>query len=599
MGKETQHLDLKPALNSHFYKALSLYFPRPALVGGSSWVSFNPEYPLHSILPAPSLPSPPLPSSSHTAAVEMLPLSILLLALPLALTCPLPIPAANPAPVAIKPVLGSWGSSIKPFKAGHIGDKFNPAPPVQKLPPPPPPPAPSPRPQPPPAAPMPEPEVPGSKGQKQVKESQSRNDVTRMAASNSVALFNGVPVDPHTGHPINPPDEPDYAGGGPAPPVNHHHHNHKRGSLKRKLGLDFLDDPNVDDETVREHLKSPQIGTGLASPKDQQPQQPLPANEALDGVSAPAENPPAPTPDASPQQPQQPKRKPWTGNAYIEVNGVPMAVDGDVTGKAFDFARLGPPHGKGNSGSLKKRGDMHRKLGLGLFDVPAVSGRRKATTAATDPSEVGGEEEGSEAMGGGTEEGEEEGVELPQEHAQEEEQFEDMYAPQTEPQPFTPNHQTCYHNDDIEELEVQDLGKCFVIYNGRPVEINGEPVHNKKLKKPRPAFRGGHDGHHMMKRASDPGRRYPNLNPFKNNPITVGYMPSGSNGSNGKANGKARDTTKGSTNSGTTTGTEHTSQRPHTTEQEFVRINGGENTCLFNGRPVKLAGKSIFDDLRV
>ena len=589
---------LKSALNSHFYKALSLCFP----------LLWDEALGFHSIrntliIPfSPPLPTPPLPlSPSLTAAVEMLQLSILLSALPLALACPLPIPAANPAPAAIKPVLGSWGSSIKPFKAGHIGDKFNPAPPAQKLPPPPPPPAPSPRPQPPPAAPIPEPEVPGSKGQKQVKESQSRNDVTRMAASNSVALFNGVPVDPHTGHPINPPDEADYTSGGPTPPV-HRHHNHKRGSLKKKLGLDFLDDPNVDDETVREHLKSPQIGMGLASPRDQQPQQPPPANEAPDGVSAPAENAPAPTADASPQQPQQPKRKPWTGNAYIEVNGVPMAVDGDVTGKAFDFARLGPPRGKGNSGSLKKRSNIHHKLGLGLFDVPAVSGRRKATTAATDPSEVGDGEEGSEAMSDGIEEeeGEEEEEEgLPQEYVQEEEQFEDMYAPQTEPQPFAPDYQTCYHNDDIEELEVQDLGKCFVIYNGRPVEINGEPVHNKKLKKPRPAFRGGHDGHRMVKRASDPGRRYPNLNPFKNNPITAGYMPSGSNGSNGKANGKARDTTKGSTNSDTTTGTEHTSQRPHTTEQEFVRINGGENTCLFNGRPVKLSGNSIFDHLRV
>lgn len=392
----------------------------------------------------------------------MLPLNILLSALPLALTCPIPIPAANPAPAAIKPILGSWGDSVKPFKAGHIGDKFNPAPPAQKLPPPPPPPAPTPRPQPPPAAPKPEPEVPESKGQKQVKESQSRNDVTRMAASNSVALFNGVPVDPHTGLLINPPDEADDMGQ-----------------------------------------------------------------------------------------------------------------------------------------SLEKR-DIRGKLGLGLFDVPAISGRRKATTTASnDPPEAGDEKEESEAMGHGPEEGG-----LRQEHQQEKEQFEDTHAPQTQSQPFTPDSQPYYHNDDIEELEVQDLGKSFVIYNGRPVEINGTPVHNKKLKKPRPAFRGGQDAHHMMtKRVVDPGRKYPNLNPFKNNPITAGYLPSAgfgsNNGSNGKANGKARDTTKGSTNSDTTTGTEHTSQSPHTSEQEFVRINGGESTYLFNGRPVKLSGDGIFSDLGV
>ncbi|KAF8250246.1 hypothetical protein K440DRAFT_640386 [Wilcoxina mikolae CBS 423.85] len=476
----------------------------------------------------------------------MLPLNILLLALPLVYAAPTPAP--TPAAIAspIKPIFGSWGDAVRPFKPGMCGDKFNPTPEPQNLTTPPPLP---------PRAPAPpkkaEAELPGSKGQKQAKESQNRNDVTRMAASNSVALFNGVPVDPHTGQPINPPiEEPEEES------------LQKRGLLKKKLGLQFLDDPNVDDKIVREHLKSPEIGMGLAAPKGQHPTPmaippgaPAAAANALPAVMAPTVQAQA----QAPQQPKQTQKQPWNGNAYMVVNGVPMAVEGDATGKALDISKFAP----GNT--LQKRGDIRSKLGLGMFDVPGVSGRRK-TSAPPPEEEV---------------EYEEVALEDP------------VAAPEPAPEPVYELPEV-HHQEEVEELELQDLGKSFVIYNGMPVEINGTPVRNKKLKKPRPAFRGN-----LEKREADAepaaGRKYTGLNPFKSNPITGHQRGNGNNANN--PNNKAKDKTNGATNSNIVKGTEHTSQSPHTSEEEVVRINTGDSTCLFNGRPVTLSGNSLFDGM--
>jgi len=475
----------------------------------------------------------------------MLPLNILLLALPLAFAAP--TPAATPAPIAepIKPIFGSWGDSVRPFKPGKVGDKFNPSQPSQEpqnITPPPPPRSPSKK---------AEAEIPSIKGQKQAKESQNRNDITRMAASNSVALFNGVPVDPHTGQPINPPAE------------ELEENLQKRGLLKKKLGLQFLDDPNVDENVVRKHLKSPEIGMGLAAPKDQHPalMQVPPGAPAAAANALPAVMAPQLAQANALQQPKQAQKQPWNGNAYMVVNGVPMAVEGDVTGKALDISKFAP------GTTLQKRGDVRSKLGLGMFDVPGVSGRRK--TSAPPPGEV---------------EYEEVALEDP------------ATAPAPEPEPIYEVPEV-HHQEEVEELELQDLGKSFVIYNGMPVEINGYPVHNKKLKKPRPAFRGNRESARMVKREADAepaaGKKYNDLNPFKNNPITGNQRGNANN-----ANKKARDGTKGGTNSNTVKGTEHSSQSPHTSEEEFVRINTGDSTCIFNGRPVTLSGNSLFDGMK-
>jgi hypothetical protein len=481
----------------------------------------------------------------------MKPLDLLLLALPLVTAAP----AAEPEAKAIKPIFGSWGDSFRPFKAGKLGDRFNPPtpePPIQHvpvtvvpvvipnaIPPSIPISVPEPVVEP---APVPEEELieeqsepelePApvkQKGSKNSKESSNRSDVTRMAASNSVALFNGVPVDPMTGRPINPPedDEEEEEEEEEEPATVE-----KRGLLKKKLGLGFLSDPACTDETVREAMKSPIIGMGLAAPKEvwTQPEGApeyalVPEHMIPIGKNVPSGKPAAwgnalgPLPPAGgivtddpalqhdnkifepadaetpvlitePEEirvptPKKPVRKPWNSNAYMVVNGVPVEVEGDVTGKALDIAKFAP-----NKNALQKRGNIREKFGFGTFDMPKKTARRKKAPVAQDDDTA---QDGD--------------VVEPIDNVDPVDPIDPIVdIPIVDPIdpivdiPIVDPIDPIEDNDIIEmsdnapidpvEQEVPQLGKSFVIYNGKAVEVNGFPVRGKHIKKPRPAFRG-------------------------------------------------------------------------------------------------------------
>lgn len=528
-------------------------------------------------------------------------LYLIALALPLAYAAPAAAPSA--APAAIKPIFGSWGGSVKPFKAGKVGDKWNPTPaPPPQAPMPSMKPLPSPKPSPnlppPPDLNNPfrsEPSLGETKNSnfdndsRNAKESSQRSDITRMNASNSVALFNGIPVDPHTGLPINPPELEEES--------EESMRLQKRGMLKKKLGLNFLNDPNVTDEEVREHLKSADIGMGLAAPKGQflppPPPQKGPAMEHTAGPIEPENIPPAPAAQ-SPPQPEQPKseqKRPWNGGSYMVYNGVPMPVEGDVTNKALDMSKFAPPGPRG----LVKRGDVRSKLGLGMFDVPGVSGRRKA------PAPIFEEEEEEEEYEGTAEVEEAASAAIDKAAPVQPELKAPARAPEALPS----------REDGLRELDLQDLGKSFVIYNGLPVEINGSPVNNVRLKKPRPAFRGNrgsNDGFAKLSKreaGAEAGRKYAGLNPFISNPITSGgTKPKGPSNKNSE-NNPEKNATKGSTNSDTVKNCEYGGQSPRTSEEEVINIKKGNNYVLFNGQPMAVmdgmgmgGGMNPFDGMR-
>ena len=253
----------------------------------------------------------------------------------------------------------------------------------------------------------------------------------------------------------------------------------------------------------------------------------------------------------------------------MTYNGVEVPVEGgNAANKAFDMAMFSPP---GGSSLLRKRGDVRSKLGLGMFDVPGVSGRRKSPTAPSPPEEL--EHEQSPQY----EEGLTEEPATPEYHQEVEEGGEEGGDDDDD-------------GDDDEEDEnegravpgtfiLPESGKSFVIYNGRAVEVDGALVGDKKIKKPRPAFRHSSDDEQrkkkLGKRYAGPGRKVSGLNPFKNNPITS----------------SALDATSGETNSNVV-GTQHATQSPSTAQDEVVHVKKGDNYVLFNGRPVSRTGQN-------
>ncbi|KAI5855416.1 hypothetical protein BZA05DRAFT_391504 [Tricharina praecox] len=365
-----------------------------------------------------------------------------------------------------------------------------------------------------------------------------------MAASNSVALFNGIPVDPMTGRPIVPPAEDEDEEPGTLT---------KRGLLKKKLGLQFLDDPNADENVIREAMNSQLIGTGLAAPKGTFDEQSETVDELADAAAAAESAAPA---AATPEVPKKPKIQPWNSNSYMICNGVPVAVDGDVTNKALEVAKFTGPA----TSSLQKRGDIRNKFGFGMFDMPSVSGRRKTTQAPPAEDEEEYQEEEVEVVE------EEEPAAVP---AQKEKEAILPHPSQT--------------MDEARGLPFDELpqGKSFVIYNGKPVEVNGSPFNGAKIKKPRPAFRGSRDNDYSRLAKRDPGRKYTGLNPFKPNPITGCHKDSrlsATSNDNGETNQERQE--------------HHIEElSPHTTEQESINVKVGDSYALFNGRPIELAGK--------
>jgi hypothetical protein len=463
----------------------------------------------------------------------------------------------------------------------------------------------------------------GKKGQKQAKESSAKNEVTRMAASNSVALFNGVPVDPMTGRPMKPPQEPSSL----------HKRSAEPGLLKKKLGLDFLNDPNVSDDIVREHMKSPEIGMGLAAPKgtyekqsiaegkqqrpiEVPPQPQLPQPDADGSMPAPpSEEEVAPVADITPVtadvDPEEIKRqqRPWSGKSYMIYNGVATPVGPDVTAAALGAANIENIDDDAaptiHKRSLHKRGGVRNKLGLGMFDsMPSVSGRRKNSTPMAEEEEEEDDDVDEEAE----EEEAEEEVRAAKEKVSKGEQRAEtaQNTPAPPPEPAPPKPLT---EEEIEESEAQSaccearrafdevlglayedlpVGKSFVIYNGKPVEYNNAPIGRPKIKKPRPAFRGqrvGDDDWGMkVKRdaapAAGPGRKYTGLNPFKPNPITGDHIER-------KPQATATESASGDMNSQREQ-TRVNRLAPHTSEDESVNIKVGDSYALFNGQPVSL-----------
>jgi len=376
-----------------------------------------------------------------------------------------------------------------------------------------------------------------------------------MAASNSVALFNGIPVDPVTGRPIvDGEDEPQQL--------------EKRGLLRKKLGLQFLDDPDADENVIREAMNSQLIGTGLAAGAfDELSEAPTAPAETASQEESPAEEPATAPPAPAPAAPSKPKVQPWNSNSYMIVNGVPVVVEGDVTSRALDVSKFNDATTTTTS-TLQKRGDVRRKLGLGMFDMPSVSGRRKGMSLepvldaeAEVPAEEAEEAEAESAVQQG-EEGEEE------EGEGEEQQL--LSHPSES-------------LDDARDTGIQELprGKSFVIYNGRTVEVDGAPFSGAKIKKPRPAFR--HSGGNRPLTKRDAGRKYTGLNPFRPNPITGGI-------GHQDARLAATSNDNGATNQERQ---QHKVEElsPHTSEQESVNVNVGDSYALFNGKPVALAGK--------
>ncbi|KAI5817468.1 hypothetical protein BZA77DRAFT_386752 [Pyronema omphalodes] len=623
----------------------------------------------------------------------MKPLDLLLLALPLVTAAP----AAEPEAKAIKPIFGSWGDSIRPFKAGKLGDRFNPPtpePPIQHVPvtvipvvipnavpPSIPVSVPEPAVEPAPIAeeelieeqfePEPEPELEPvplkQKGSKNSKESSNRSDVTRMAASNSVALFNGVPVDPMTGRPINPPedDEEEEEEEEESATVE------KRGLLKKKLGLGFLSDPNCTDETVREAMKSPIIGMGLAAPKEvwTQPEGApeyalVPEHMIPIGKNVPPGKPAAwgnalgPLPPAGgivtddpalqhdnkifdpadaetpvvitePEEirvptPKKPIRKPWNSNAYMVVNGVPVEVEGDVTGKALDIAKFAP-----NKSALQKRGNIREKFGFGTFDMPKKTGRRKKAPVAQDDEIVDDAVSQNDDISQNDDVSQNDNVIDPIVIVDPIDPI-DPINPIDPVDPVDPIVHNPIIDDPIDstdgaqealdalnentpiepvEPEVPQLGKSFVIYNGKAVEVNGSPVRGKHIKKPRPAFRGrrkeedNEDMIALAKRSAEPlaGRKYSGINPFADNPLTGHLLkPKKSKPEPKKTenpNVRAQKSNSGNVTSEETQNDETVNQTPMTQQDEHVRIQSGGKDIVNSEKPIKLESHSIFDDM--
>jgi hypothetical protein len=366
----------------------------------------------------------------------------------------LPIPAASAAPKP--PILGTWGSSVNPFKAGRLGDR------VFGNPPPPSPPVPC---TPAPAAaaePAPAPETSQSKvtsndnkSQKQKnagkKENASYADIQRVKASNGVALFNGVPVDLSTGRPLN---------------------KRGNGTLMDKLGLGFLDRDDIDDTCIRDNLALANIGAGLAAPRENEEHKVGGAERKITEVM---------------------EGRLWPDSASVTtINGVPVIAPDVVSMDEYIDEDL-------LEEKLMKRGDARKKLGLGMFEVPGP--RRKASSeplAQTgDISAIRGSDAGETDSCVSVLESVNE-----EENEGDEEDEKEKVVKTKKPLPGTTG------------------GKSFVVYNGQPVIVDDLPLtpRSKAVKRPRPAFRRPSNGNTLEKRGA--GRRVQNLNPFSDNPLT-------------------------------------------------------------------------------
>ncbi|KAI5806137.1 hypothetical protein EDC01DRAFT_725067 [Geopyxis carbonaria] len=487
----------------------------------------------------------------------MLPINLLLLCLPFALGAPAAAPA--PAPAAAIPWLGLKG--LRPYRNDPYPDTGLP-PPVELG-----------------DSAYIGPQRPQQQQQQQTgekskpdKQEKNTNDVFRVSEGNSIALFNGVPVD---------------LGSGSALKITNFNDNPpalQKRALRSKLGLDFLNDPDLDETIVKTHLRDPTVGA-MYVPDRRKGAMPL----EMPGLERPErpQYPERPTPEKEvafePEEPEDEKankkaakeiQSGWGSNSFMVYNGTPMKVKANTkptekvlevlwtpskpkaSEKAEDFEDFEDDEDfEDESAPLRKR-DVHDKLGLGMFDVPdARSTRRKNPEAHPTPSPLP--------------------EPFPEPSLLEDDEIKMQNA-------VNKAHSKL---EEPEELSLADLsnGKQFVIYNGVPIEIDGSAVRNKKLKKPRPAFRGKSDSDDfdfefrgLHKRS--PGRRFPGVDPFNRNPLTTPQPAQ-------KPGVSTKDTTAGETSSETVVGSAAELVFPFSRETEFVSINKGNDFVMCNGQP--------------
>ncbi|TGZ76203.1 hypothetical protein EX30DRAFT_267118 [Ascodesmis nigricans] len=238
-------------------------------------------------------------------------------------------------------------------------------------------------------------------------------------------------------------------------------------------------------------------------------------------------------------------------------------------------------HAAGN-GPLEKR-DITEKLGLGMFDfrksVKAVGNAAQHAAASNeDEYDIVNPDDDVENGNDG-----------------EEEDGEDMLNPISSSIGVDAGRVMIADSDDgTADVAQLPNAKSFAIYNGVPVEIDGKQVKNRKMKKPRPAFPRASNNYQKNKNTNfskrsaipgaDPGKKVSNVNPFQKNPVssTRGAKP------------RTKESQMGETKMLNLCGQEKIVRTPRTSEEETVRVLGGENYRICNGRPCGKVGMGPF-----
>lgn len=530
------------------------------------------------------------------------------------------------------------------------------------------------------------------------KETSNKSDVFRVSEGNSVALFNGIPVDLATGHPIRITNTNDNPGSSSKPKtvsdLNAVSSNaNLRRDLRNKLGLGFLAAPSAADATTnaqaafadssvgrlqmspqgpvgppqqQQHQHQPPMGEQCYQrpaqqyghnypppppprqqqgppPQHQQQQQqfPQPAPRQVAKFPAPQQQPQqqqkqqsAPVVDGNSQEKQKldlvkaiADGKDAQGNKWMVYNGKPMklAANEKPTRKALslvaDHAVVGDDAddwekekkvGDGNGGRRIFKRDIQRKLGLGMFDlrksVKAVGNAAEHAAASAEDDEydiVDPNELDNPSSSSTTSPSSSSSISL----ADDDDDYNDDGND-------TVDVNSIMEDDEADPASLPNA-KSFAIYNGVPVEIDGKAVRSssspdRKMKKPRPAFPRASNHHQLSRRrlspplldsSSDPadavkpviqlhrrsasteaGKKIGGFNPYSKTPVsaTRGSRP------------VTKEEQLGDSRSVNVRGQEKIVRTPRTSEEETVRVLGGENYRLYNGRPCGKVGVGRF-----
>lgn len=348
--------------------------------------------------------------------------------------------------------------------------------------------------------------------------SQHRQDFKQdsLSEGNSVVLFNGVPVEvdhkPVMAEDLN---------------INYNNYDAlERRSLSEKLGLDFMGEREVDEEALSRIFQTPGIGFGSRKESEGKEADTEDVEYVEDEVEQPALH-----KQYEASEPMGETVETYSGNKFTFYNGKPINVP---------------------ERHLARR-DVRDLLNLGMFAGVPGRGRRKSPVIDNEDETLAEQQLADEKAEGAIE----------------------RENTMQKPAPQTPEHSSYDPDaDDEEEITMEQLkGNSFVLYNGKPVEINGKPVSGKKIKKIDSLKSSWKRG--LAEKVTSRVN-----NPFKDSGITKGDVDLG--------------VTKGDTFSETLVDDEVVSYFPLSQEEETVNVEQGENYVLFNGKPQKGGIGDIF-----